>query len=63
MRKQKPQLYTPEDVERVSTVALSDGRWVPARAIARPRTIGFSPLKLAWMVFTGKADVLIWDGQ
>jgi hypothetical protein len=39
-----------------------NGRWVPARPI------GLSYLsnrfKLAWMVFTGKADALIWpEGQ
>lgn len=43
------------------TAGLPDGRWVPARPL------GFaSPLhrvKAAWLVFTGKADALKWDGQ
>lgn len=40
---------------------LPDGRWVPAR----PH--GFSSIwyriKAAWLVWTGRADALIWPGQ
>ena len=38
-----------------------NGGWVPARAL------GFasvrSRVRCAWMVFTGKADALVWPGQ
>jgi len=41
--------------------AMPGGKW----AIARP--LGFASLwtrfRCAWMVFTGRADVLIWPGQ
>lgn len=40
---------------------LPDGRWVPARAL------GFASLRqrvrAAWLVFTGRADALVWPGQ
>lgn len=40
---------------------ISDGRWVPARPL------GFDSLqsrvKAAWLVFTGKADAVIWPEQ
>lgn len=40
---------------------LPDGRYVPARAI------GFQSIryriKATWLVWTGKADALIWPGQ
>jgi len=40
---------------------ISPSRWVPARPM------GFDSwgtrFKLAWMVFTGKADALTWPGQ
>jgi len=42
------------------SAGLPDGRYVPARPM------GFysmrSRIRLAWMVFTGKADALIWPG-
>jgi len=40
---------------------LPDGRWVPARPL------GFASLgqrfKAGWLVFSGQADALKWDGQ
>lgn len=40
---------------------LPDGRYVPARPL------GFDGwrerLRAAWLVFTGKADALLWPGQ
>ena len=40
---------------------LPDGRYVPARSL------GFqswsSRWKATWLVFTGRADALIWEGQ
>lgn len=39
-----------------------NGKWVPCRAVGLD-TIR-SRIRLAWMVFTGKADALIWpEGQ
>lgn len=35
-----------------------NNKWVPARPLGLPTFK--SRLRLAWMVFTGKADVLIW---
>ena len=41
-------------------VGLSDGRWVPARAL--PFLGMFGRWRAAWLVFTGKADALVWPG-
>lgn len=42
-------------------VGLPDGRYVPARAL------GFQSWhmrwKAAWLVFTGRADALLWENQ
>jgi hypothetical protein len=35
--------------------------WVPARPCGYPSF--WHRLKAAWLVFTGKADALRWDGQ
>ena len=35
--------------------------WVPARPVGYPSWR--SRIRLAWAVFTGKADALFWDGQ
>jgi len=40
---------------------LPDGRWVAARAHGF-HSIGFR-LRATWLVFTGKADALLWTGQ
>lgn len=37
------------------------GKWVPARPEGRKGL--FRRFKLAWKVFTGKADVLVWYKQ
>lgn len=42
---------------------LSDGRWVPARSMGYPGLCLFHRLRCAWLVFTGRADVLLWEGQ
>lgn len=40
---------------------LPNGKWVPARPL------GFASFshrcRAAWLVFTGKADALLWEGQ
>ena len=39
-----------------------NGKWQPARPM--PYYGGFlRRIKLAWLVFTGKADALLWPGQ
>jgi hypothetical protein len=40
---------------------LPDGRWVPARAL--PFYSLFGRWHAAWLVFTGRADALLWPGQ
>lgn len=40
---------------------LSDGRYVPARA--EPFDSFFQRWRAAWLVFTGRADALVWPGQ
>jgi len=49
------------DGAKMVSAGLPDGRWVPARPY------GFQSwryrLRATWLVFTGKADALIWDGQ
>ena len=50
-------IYSANDTQ----TQLPDGRWVPARPIGM---WGLMPrLRAAWRVFTGKADVLVWDGE
>lgn len=52
-----------EFAERAHEVhcGLPDGRWVPARSL------GFSSIlyriRATWLVWTGRADALIWPGQ
>jgi hypothetical protein len=38
-----------------------DGKWVAARPLGFASFI--NRFLLAWMVFTGKADVVVWTGQ
>ena len=65
-------MRTPDeyDVDRMlscdtrNQVEIEKGKWVAAR----PEDAGFlhGPLhrfKMAWAVFTGKADALFWNGQ
>ncbi len=41
---------------------ISDGSWVPARA--QTTVMSFrSRMKATWLVFTGRADALIWPEQ
>lgn len=45
------------------SVGLTDGRWVPARPMGWQGISLCQRIRCAWMVFTGRADVLQWDGQ
>lgn len=39
-----------------------NGKWVPARALGLASFV--NRIRLAWLVFTGRADALIWpEGQ
>lgn len=40
---------------------VSPGKWVPARPLGM-HTLK-NRLKTAWLVFTGKADAVVWPGQ
>jgi len=61
-----PTIYSPEEVVKTASqnrCGLPDGRWVAAR----PESWGGLELRIrlkcAWLVFTGRADVLKWTGQ
>ena len=60
-----PTIYTPDQLRSQNwpQAGLPDGRWV----MCRPEGWGgFSfrhRLRCAWLVFTGRADVLRWIGQ
>lgn len=61
-----PELYTLErllnDLNNHKTSANINGRWVPARPMGLYSLK--NRIKLAWMVFTGQADVFLWpEGQ
>ena len=43
------------------TLAEVDGKWVPSRPLGYYSLK--TRLKAAWLVFTGKADVVVWPGQ
>ena len=42
-------------------VGLPDGRWVPARC--QPFYGRLGRWRAAWLVFTGRADALVWPGE
>jgi hypothetical protein len=56
---------TPEWIASIANptcmAGLSDGRWVPARSLGYPSFL--RRFKCAWLVWTGKADALVWPGQ
>lgn len=48
------------------SVKIKNGKWVPCRPDATPRVSRFGfvhRVKLAFLVFTGKADALFWEDQ
>lgn len=61
-----PTTYTPEQIianaGRVKA-GLPDGRWVEARAEGWSGICLRLRLRAAWLVFTGRADVLKWQDQ
>lgn len=56
---------TPEWAKEIANptalAGLPDGRWVPARPCGYSSPI--ERLKAAWLVWSGRADALIWPGQ
>lgn len=64
--KPMPRLYTLRQL--ISTTAgnegtrvLIDNQWVPMRPLGYGGIV--RRIKLAWMVFTGKADAVTWPGN
>lgn len=61
--KNAPNLWELKELQNLDTVTnkYANGAWYPARPI------GFysltSRLRLAWMVFTGKSDAVVWPGE
>lgn len=59
-----PNLYDVYAVDSIinSVAANINGKWVPARSLGFYSV--WERFRLAWMVFTGKADALVWpEGQ
>lgn len=46
---------------RTVSCQLPDGRWVPARGTGYASVL--YRIRAAWLVFTGRADALIWEQQ
>ena len=68
--KKAPQLWRLEDLPGIRPVSKTiptineteiGGQWMPARPLGYYSLA--SRLRLAWMVFTGKADALKWPGN
>lgn len=54
--------YTLSDGAYDEVVALTpDGKWKPCRPVSAPTFR--ERVKLAWHVFTGRYDALVWPGQ
>lgn len=53
-----PSLVRLRDVTRVDALVQSPGGWLPARPMGLFSLK--SRVKLAWMVFTGRADAYVW---
>lgn len=56
-----PSLHRVQDVIDNSTEVEIESKWYPARGIGLYSI--FNRFRYAWMVFTGKADALIWHKQ
>lgn len=61
--KKYPNIFFLKDLtDLVNTVSTEiNGEWIPARPIGYPSLL--SRIKAAWMVLTGKADVVVWPGE
>jgi len=56
-----PSIHVADAIKLQDEEANIDGKWVLARPL--PYENWKQRWKLAWMVFTGKADVVTWIGQ
>lgn len=60
-----PQLVCASDIRGDETKGILSanvkGRWVPVRGIRPTWLKPWTRLKLAWMVFTGRADAVTWE--
>ena len=64
MATKHPSVWALRDLVRHASdgeCALINGRWVPAR----PEGFAsfWNRLRAAWLVFTGRADAVTWEGQ
>lgn len=60
-----PRIYTPASLKQATvgvSCGLPDGRWVAARPMGWQGLSLRTRLRCAWLVFTGRADVLQWEG-
>lgn len=54
-------IYTVKEIMNHDCSVLIGGAWLPARPLAyHPITLRF---KMAFMAFTGKADLIVWPEQ
>jgi len=53
-------MYTVKEIQEYSCDALIGGKWVPARPLNHKVRSIRQKIREAWMVFTGKADALLW---
>lgn len=61
-----PDFYTPESLARTTAevaCGLPDGRYVACRPLGWQGIQLRKRFRAAWLVFTGRADVLQWEGQ
>ena len=59
-----PQVYNLNDLlyqANDTQIESKSGKWIPARGSGFPSIR--NRFRLAWMVFTGKGDVLMWPEQ
>jgi hypothetical protein len=60
-RKPEPQLFTVKQIIEHGNNTLSSPDWTPARPLACPTFL--EKIKLAWKVFKGEGDVLVWTNE
>ena len=59
-----PAIYSADDIKNWDVQCCgSNGLWTQARPMSWPGLNLKRRLSAAWMVFTGRADVLIWLGD
>jgi hypothetical protein len=61
MNMRHPNLINVNSLSTIDVVVLKNGEYVRARPVSYPSI--FQRIYYAWMVFTGKADALVWNNQ